>query len=126
MIMAPISIALGRGTYRLSIVWAAGFRRLGGMMLFGKGSRKFAGFDLPSACPTHLRRVIARLHLKLPNGIGRETEILSIKRRVSVSGAIDQEIVGIRPVAPNRPGRCLSGPPVERINRASLRAVSLV
>src|SRR5262249_30389924 len=48
MIMAPISIVLGRGTYFPSMVRAAGFKRSRGIRLPGNGSRKVAGLAAPA------------------------------------------------------------------------------
>jgi len=46
MIMAPISMVLGRGTYLFSMRKAAGFRRLCGLHCSGTRHGRSPGFDL--------------------------------------------------------------------------------
>jgi hypothetical protein len=60
--------------------------------------------DLASAGAAQLGGVASGLYLKFTDSVGRETEILRVERGVGIGGAVDQEIVGVWPVAADAQG----------------------
>ena len=68
------------------------------------GARRGHDVDLAAARAAHLGRVAAGLHLELLHRVRRRAEVLGVEGRVRIGGAVQQEVVRVRPVAADRDG----------------------
>ena len=64
------------------------------------------------------------MHLEFLHGVGRGAEVERVEGGVGVSGAVEEEIVGVGAVAADADGGALARAPVEWVHVAGLRAVT--
>src|SRR5678815_1030780 len=72
--------------------------------------------DLTSTGSSHFSGIATGLDLELLNSVRRRTEIQRIEGRIGIGGAIEKEIVCVRPISPHAYGGPLARTPIERIH----------
>jgi hypothetical protein len=82
--------------------------------------------DLPTTGTAHLRGITARLNFRFLHSIGRRAEIERVECWIGIGGAIQKEVVRIRPIAANAHCRPLSRAPVQRASGTALGAMARV
>src|SRR5207247_3078164 len=60
--------------------------------------------NLSTASAAHFGRIASGLHLEFSHCVGGRAQIKSIERRIGVSGAIEQKIISVGPIAPDTDG----------------------